>query len=103
MDREHCHLLRGVTDGRAELHHDGSGFASEGHDHDAHAPHGLVLVRDRDPGASVVWRSALGGNLAAAGSQSWHQLLCSARGREWPNHGSKVRFALAVASPILVL
>src|SRR5208283_5605587 len=37
MDHQHRNFLHSVADGRAELHHDYPGPASQRHDHDAHA------------------------------------------------------------------
>ena len=55
---------------------------------DAHASDVLGVVCDRDSGIAGFWRAAVGGNSAADGSQSRHQLLCAAGHGEWSSHGT---------------
>ena len=76
---------------------------AKGMTHDAHAADRVVMVHHSDSWAAGVRRAALGGNSAAHGSQSRHQFLCSAGGRERTGHGTQGRIAVAVAASVLVL
>ncbi len=60
VDYQHCHLLRRVVDGCAELYYHGSGSTGQGHDHDAHAADCLVMVHHRDPRTAGFRRPAFG-------------------------------------------
>src|ERR1700722_1706630 len=68
LDYEHCDFLRGVINGGAELHHYHTRPAGQGHDFDAYAAHGMVVVHYRDSWAAGVWCSALSGNSVVDGS-----------------------------------
>src|ERR1700734_3827650 len=103
MDHQHCDFLHRVADGRVELSDDHARHAGEGHDDDAHAVDGMVVVYYRDSWVAGVWSVALSGNSASVGSQHGHQFLCAAGGGERCADGAQRRIAAAMAASVLVL
>jgi hypothetical protein len=75
LDHQHRDFLHRVADGRSQLHYHYARHARQGHEHDAHAAHLLVVVHHRHPRPAGVRSSALGRHSSADGPQPRHQLL----------------------------
>src|SRR5215472_4234356 len=103
LDHQHRDFLYRVADGCSELHYDNARPAGQGHDADAHASDGMVVVHNRHPGFARVRRIAVGGNSAVDGSESRNEFLRSAGCGKRTGDGSQGRITVAVAAPVLVL
>src|ERR1039458_9035113 len=103
VEHEHCDLLYRVADGGAEFYYDYARSAGEGHDHDAHAADGVVMVHHGDSWSSGIRSAAFGGHSVADGPEYGYELLCAAGGGERTDHGAQGRVASAVAASVLVL
>ncbi len=103
MDHEHCDFLFSVADGRVELPDDYARYAGQGHDHDAHAVDGVVVVHHRDSWAAGVRSAAVGWDPAAVGPQPGHQFLRPADRRERTDYAAQGWFPATVAASVLVL
>jgi len=66
-DHEHCDFLYRVVDGGAEFYYTTLESAGQGHDYDAHASDGMVVVHHGDFGIAGVWSTTLGGHSSLDG------------------------------------
>src|ERR1700733_9958245 len=102
MDYQHCDLLYRFADGRTKFSYDYARHAGQGHDHDAHALDGVVVVHHGDSWAAGVRCAVVCGDSVIAGSESRHQLLRAPDRGQWASSVAQGRVVPALAAPVLV-